>query len=383
MAEVTPVDLRLLARQRAQPQVGLGRRARAHAGDEVAEVRRRCRRSRARPPWRTAAPAVSVGNLASVSRMNGRYGSMRLGRSGEPCTGAPVAGEHAPHGVAMHVQLARDGAHAPLLDRVQAQDLRHQVRGYGHGAAVAGVTAWRTRPQRGALAQPAGAERRQRQHVPQRRRLPARRHGGVGRGDRWRCRAVHAASGAAATPGWEPWCVTLCVASPLLAAAARRLAPASRSLRRGRCGRGASAGSAARPRAAQRHAPGASRPAAVAVAAVAAAAQHDLDAAARAQEQAGGTVHRAPRTPKCWTDVVPARHTAVAPPSSARCRARHGRQASRRERPLPCPPSSASTRVVLRRPSAITACRPPCRAARQTPPASITCAARIPRAAAA
>ena len=39
---------------------------------------------------------------------------------------------------------------------------------------------------------------------------------------------------------------------------------------------------------------------------------------------------------------APARHTAVAPPSSARCRARYGRQASRRERPLPCPPSSAS-----------------------------------------
>ena len=47
-----------------------------------------------------------------------------------------VAGEHAPHGVAVHVQLPRDGAHAPLLHHVQAQDLRHQVRGYGHGAAV-------------------------------------------------------------------------------------------------------------------------------------------------------------------------------------------------------------------------------------------------------
>ena len=56
MAEVTPVDLRLLARQRAQAQVGLGGRARAHAGDEVAEVRGRCPRSRARAPWRAAAP---------------------------------------------------------------------------------------------------------------------------------------------------------------------------------------------------------------------------------------------------------------------------------------------------------------------------------------
>ena len=32
--------------------------------------------------------AVSAGNLPSVSRMKGRYGSIRLGRSGEQCTGA-------------------------------------------------------------------------------------------------------------------------------------------------------------------------------------------------------------------------------------------------------------------------------------------------------
>ena len=34
--------------------------------------------------------AVSVGYLASVARMNGRYGSIRLGRSGEVCTGAQL-----------------------------------------------------------------------------------------------------------------------------------------------------------------------------------------------------------------------------------------------------------------------------------------------------
>ena len=38
MAEVAPVALHLLARQRAQAQIGLGDRTRAHAGDEVAEV---------------------------------------------------------------------------------------------------------------------------------------------------------------------------------------------------------------------------------------------------------------------------------------------------------------------------------------------------------
>src|SRR5574337_1167175 len=84
-------------------------------------------------------------------------------------------------------------------------------------------------------------------------------------------------------------------------------------------------------------------PPAVAVAAVAAAAQDDLHAASRAQVQTGGLVHAHPGTTEVLDGLAPARHTAVAPPSSARCRARYGRRASRQERPLPRPPSSAST----------------------------------------
>ena len=49
--------------------------------------------------------------------------------------GRVVAGDHAPHDIAMHTQLPRDRSRAPLLDRVQAQDLRDQVMGRGHGAA--------------------------------------------------------------------------------------------------------------------------------------------------------------------------------------------------------------------------------------------------------
>ena len=90
------------------------------------------------------------------------------------------------------------------------------------------------------------------------------------------------------------------------------------------------------------------RGAAVALATVAVAAQQDLGAATRAQEQAGWTVHAHPGQTEVLDGRVPARHTAVAPPSSARCRARRGRQASRPERPLPCPPSSASGTVVSR-----------------------------------
>ncbi len=48
--------------------------------------------------------------------------------------------------------------------------------------------------------------------------------------------------------------------------------------------------------------------------------------------------------------VVPAGHTGVAPPSSARCRARRGHQAARRERAAAVPTFFGSGRVVLRQP---------------------------------
>jgi hypothetical protein len=87
---------------------------------------------------------------------------------------------------------------------------------------------------------------------------------------------------------------------------------------------------------------------AIALATVAVAAQQNLATAARAQEQTGWTVHEHPGQTEVLDGRVPARHTAVAPPSSARCRVRRGHQASRPERPLPCPPSSASGTVVAR-----------------------------------
>ena len=115
-------------------------------------------------------------------------------------------------------------------------------------------------------------------------------------------------------------------------------------------------------------------PAAVAVAAIAAAAQHDLHAATGAQEQAGRTVHaRTPDGPKVLDGRVPARQTCLAPPSSARCGARRGRQACRRGRPLPCPPSSASASVVSR-PGA-DRCRPRSRRPRHRHPSTRTCKA--------
>ena len=90
--------------------------------------------------------------------------------------------------------------------------------------------------------------------------------------------------------------------------------------------------------------------AAIPIAAIAAAAQDDLNAAPSAQEQAGWTVQRHHQSePVVLDGVVPAGHTAVAPPSSARCRARRGHQAARRERAAAAPTFFGSGRVVLRR----------------------------------
>ena len=144
---------------------------------------------------------------------------------------------------------------------------------------------------------------------------------------------------------------------------------------------------------------------AVPVAAIAAAAQDDLDAAPSAQEQAGWTVQPHHQTePVVLDGVVPARHTAVAPPSSARCRARRGHQAARRERAAAAPTFFGSGRVVLRRLGSRWAAfaprrtprrdahhrgdrddlaaavpfrpaRSPCRATGQTPLSSIRCSA--------
>ena len=118
--------------------------------------------------------------------------------------------------------------------------------------------------------------------------------------------------------------------------------------------------------------------AAIPVAAIAVAAQDDLNAAPDAQEQTGWKVQLHHQTePVVLDGVVPARHTAAAPPSSARCRARRGHQASRQERAAAVPTFFSSARVVP--PPTSTPSRPawpPCRAARQTPPSSISCLAR-------
>jgi hypothetical protein len=61
--------------------------------------------------------AVSVGNFSSVSWMNGRYGSICDRRAVSRQAGLH---HNSHHRAAVYVQLARDGADAPLLDMVIA-----------------------------------------------------------------------------------------------------------------------------------------------------------------------------------------------------------------------------------------------------------------------
>jgi hypothetical protein len=59
-------------------------------------------------------------------------------RGSQHCANAWQASlcEHALHGAAVHVQLARDGAATPLLNVIVAQDLRLEFESDGHGSPV-------------------------------------------------------------------------------------------------------------------------------------------------------------------------------------------------------------------------------------------------------
>ena len=123
MAEMSPVHLRLLTRQATQPQIRLGRRARPMAGDHVAEV------------IGTAAIAALAHHPIQPTGGQCRERLQRLanerqirvdlrhpGWRADP--GQPSLRQHTRHHAMMHVQLTGDGADAPLLDVVVAQDLR-------------------------------------------------------------------------------------------------------------------------------------------------------------------------------------------------------------------------------------------------------------------
>ena len=89
------------------------------------------------------------------------------------------------------MQLPGDGAHAPLLHGAQPQDLRHQVRGYGHDATPGAASAGRAAG-RGAGSLGARGPAAPRRSAGRSRAQPARCF--VRRAPRWWC------------PGSMRWC---------------------------------------------------------------------------------------------------------------------------------------------------------------------------------
>ena len=137
VTEVSPVDLHLFARQRAQAQVGLGRRARSHRAHQVAEVAALA--GVAALAHHVVEPAggqrrVLLQGLADEGPV--RLDEARAKRDARR-RGAMLA-QDAAHRIAVHVQLARDGSHAPVLDGVHALDACGQLKRDGHEGCAAG-----------------------------------------------------------------------------------------------------------------------------------------------------------------------------------------------------------------------------------------------------
>ncbi len=176
--EVGPVTLHLFTRQRAQAQVGLGRRPWPHRAHQVSEV--------AGLP-RIAALAHHVMQPAGRQR---RVLLQRLADEGPVRIDKARAQRHAwrrhvvftqhtAHRVAVHVQLARDGPHAPALDREQTLDACGQIKRDGHDRRAVERCACASNP--GAHG-PATGDRNagiQVQRMGPRRCSPARRRGPI------------------------------------------------------------------------------------------------------------------------------------------------------------------------------------------------------------
>ena len=139
LAEVGPVDLRLLTGQGAKAKIRLTRATRTELRDAVAEV---------------------VGSAGVASRLDHveqpcggqrgealkRFGDelhIRVKLRGASRTLAlaldPCLAQHPLDGGVMDAELAGDGAHAPVLDEVVAQDLRSELVGDCHSAVRVSV----------------------------------------------------------------------------------------------------------------------------------------------------------------------------------------------------------------------------------------------------
>ena len=131
LAEVSPVDLGLLAGKGLEAQIGLGHGPGPEVAEQMTEV------------VAAARIAAFAHHLVEPAGGQRRPGCQRLGderhvwidhrRPGRPrVPGLAGRGEEALDGVAMHAELACDRADRPLLDVIQAQDLRAGLLVDGH-----------------------------------------------------------------------------------------------------------------------------------------------------------------------------------------------------------------------------------------------------------
>ena len=129
---MTPIDLHLFARQGAQTQVGFALGTRSVAGNQVPEV---IRTSGIAPGLDHVVQArgAQARKLRQGLENERQVGIDRRGTADRPQCGQARLREYAGDTVAMYVQLAGDGADAPALRVVMAQDLRFNLRGQGHG----------------------------------------------------------------------------------------------------------------------------------------------------------------------------------------------------------------------------------------------------------
>ena len=135
MAEVPPVHLALLAYKAAQAQIGLGGPARTMPGDDMPEV--------------IGTAPVAAFTHHGVEAAGGERGKLLQSLEDERQVGLDLRaasrrigsgqtglGQHPRHRAMVHVQLTGDGADAPFLDVIIAQNLRLKLKRDGHGALL-------------------------------------------------------------------------------------------------------------------------------------------------------------------------------------------------------------------------------------------------------
>src|SRR5215471_18360187 len=129
-----PISLRLFPREGAQSQIGFGLRTRAMPGDAMAKM------------IGAAAVAAFTHHLVEpaggevwelLQRLeNKRHVRIELRGSLTPAKARQTGlRQHSGDGAVMYTELPGDGAGAPLLDAVIAQDLSLELSGNRHGSA--------------------------------------------------------------------------------------------------------------------------------------------------------------------------------------------------------------------------------------------------------